>query len=222
MNKYIQYGCGWSAPEGWTNFDSSPTLRFERIPLIGQLYTKNETRFPDNVKYGDVVRGLPIENGEASGIYASHILEHLSRADFETALSNVFNMLKSGGVLRLIVPDLEGRARHYIESLGENKKQSANDEFMQSTYLGKQVRPRSILAFIREYLGANSHLWMWDQHSIKQALQAHGFTNIRRCDFNDCHDEMFTKVEEETRFYWTPKDGDTERKRECAFEAIRP
>ncbi len=41
----VQYGCGWSAPFSWRNFDASLTLRFERLPLIGHLYTKNESRF---------------------------------------------------------------------------------------------------------------------------------------------------------------------------------
>ncbi|CAO5043555.1 MULTISPECIES: hypothetical protein [Microcystis] len=30
-SKYVQYGCGWSAPSQWRNFDASPTLRFERM-----------------------------------------------------------------------------------------------------------------------------------------------------------------------------------------------
>ena len=48
----IHYGCAWCAPESWDNFDASPTLLFERIPLIGRLYTKNENRFPENVNLG--------------------------------------------------------------------------------------------------------------------------------------------------------------------------
>ena len=45
LKKYVQYGCGFSAPEQWLNFDASPTLRFERLPIIGSLYTKNKSDF---------------------------------------------------------------------------------------------------------------------------------------------------------------------------------
>ncbi|MCI5142460.1 MAG: methyltransferase type 11, partial [Candidatus Electrothrix sp. ATG1] len=31
--QFIHYGCGLSAPESWLNFDASPTLRLQRIPL---------------------------------------------------------------------------------------------------------------------------------------------------------------------------------------------
>ncbi len=87
-SKYIQYGCGWSASSQWRNFDASPTLRFERMPFIGRLYTKNQFRFPCNVEYGDIVKGLPIEPDSCLGAYCSHILEHLSLSDFRTALRN--------------------------------------------------------------------------------------------------------------------------------------
>jgi len=65
---YVQYGCGSSAPEGWLNFDASL-----RVPLgiRGKV-------FPRNVRYGDIVRGLPIKDGTAKAVYASHILEHLT------------------------------------------------------------------------------------------------------------------------------------------------
>jgi hypothetical protein len=64
---YMQYGCGWSAPTAWENFDASPTLRFERIPVLGRLYTKNARRLPENIRYGDIVRGLPIPAKSCNG-----------------------------------------------------------------------------------------------------------------------------------------------------------
>lgn len=38
---YVNYGCGFTAPKEWTNFDASPTLLWERIPVIGKMYPKN-------------------------------------------------------------------------------------------------------------------------------------------------------------------------------------
>ncbi len=97
VRNYLQYGCGWSAPKGWRNFDASPTLRFERLPLIGRLYTRNSQRFPENVEYGDIVKGLPVAEESFHGVYCSHVLEHLSLADFRTALINTWRILKGGG-----------------------------------------------------------------------------------------------------------------------------
>jgi len=50
--KYVQYGCGFSAAESWRNFDALLTLYFERLPVIGKLYTKNNLRFPAMLSLG--------------------------------------------------------------------------------------------------------------------------------------------------------------------------
>ncbi|HEX6859864.1 MAG TPA: hypothetical protein VF138_06660, partial [Caulobacteraceae bacterium] len=60
---YVQYGCGLSAPDGWLNFDASPTLRLQRLPLVGRLLTRGRVRFPEAVRYGDITRGLPLADG---------------------------------------------------------------------------------------------------------------------------------------------------------------
>lgn len=107
---YVQYGCGFSAGDGWLNFDASPTLRIEKIPFFGKIasvaLSGNSDRFPESVRYGDIRKGPLVPAGTADGIYASHVLEHLSLVDFRKALANTYLMLADGGVFRLIVPDL--------------------------------------------------------------------------------------------------------------------
>ena len=104
---YVQYGCGFSAPAEWVNFDASMTLRWERMPIAGRMFTKNSARFPSNVRCGDIVKGLPISDGSCRGVYASHVLEHLAQEDFHKALENTKRILTGGGLFRLVVPDLE-------------------------------------------------------------------------------------------------------------------
>ncbi|MEX0828039.1 MAG: hypothetical protein WD005_03710, partial [Haliea sp.] len=51
----VNYGCGLSAPTGWVNLDASPTLRLQRVFLIGKICSRmSNTKFPENVDYGDV------------------------------------------------------------------------------------------------------------------------------------------------------------------------
>lgn len=195
-NLYVQYGCGLSAPVGWLNFDASPTLRFERIPLIGRLYTMNVERFPTNVRYGDIVKGLPIEAGSCRGIYCSHILEHLALDDCDRALANTFRYLQRGGTFRMVVPDLEQLCRDYLS----DSSSTAAHRFMEVSYLGRKQRPRGIIGLIKERLGNSAHLWMWDERSMVEKLKEHGFTQIRRCTFGDAADQKFREVEEKLRF----------------------
>src|SRR5262249_12511224 len=165
MATYVQYGCGLSCPDGWINFDASPTLRLQRLPLLGALFRRGDTLFPDKVRYGDIAAGLPIADGTADGVYASHVLEHLASDDFWTALENTFRLLKPGGLFRLVVPDLDVRARTYVEKLGRGDAE-ANSWFMRTSALGAETRKHGAVAMLRAALGHNAHLWMWDAQSM--------------------------------------------------------
>lgn len=197
MNReYVNYGCGYSAPAQWQNFDASPTLRFERIPLIGKIYTKNSSRFPENVRFGNIVDGLPIPNESCKGIYCSHILEHLSLEDCRSALKNTYKILKSKGYFRLVMPDLEYSVNKYINDPSSN----ASLVFLKETSLGKERRNLGLTGFALEWLGNSQHLWMWDYRSISQELKNIGFIDIRRAQFGDASDPMFKDVEDESRW----------------------
>jgi hypothetical protein len=178
------------------NFDASPTLRFERIPIVGRLYTKNERRFPRNVLYGDVVRGLPIPPESCQGIYCSHVLEHLALDDLDLALSNTFSYLEKGGCFRLVVPDLERLARTYLA----DDSAIASIRFMEDSCLGTTRRRRGVVEFLTEWLGSSRHLWMWDERSLGSKLREHGFVDVRRAGFGDADDPRFTEVEDRARF----------------------
>jgi predicted SAM-dependent methyltransferase len=207
---YVQFGCGLSAPEGWRNFDASPTLRIERLPLIGRMYRRNAVRFPQGVEFGDICKGLPVPTGSCAGVYASHVLEHLSFNDFHLALDETFRILRAGGIFRIIVPDLYAVARAYVSG-HENRETGASHEFMRASHLGLASRPRGIGRVLRAAFGNSAHLWMWDELSLAEALGEHGFAHVRRFEFGDSKDPAFLKVEEVSRFY-----------RACAMQAVKP
>jgi hypothetical protein len=195
---YVQYGSGYSAPQGWLNFDASLTLRFERVPVVGRLYTRNSSRFPEATTYGDVVAGLPIPTGSCRGVYASHVLEHLTLADCRSALRETRRILQAGGIFRLIVPDLRIFAARYVAA--DLSDADASHRFMEETYLGTHSRPSSLSERASAILGRSRHLWMWDEASLAAELRLAGLTEIRRATFGDSPDEMFQAVEEEHRF----------------------
>ncbi|MGZ8160719.1 MAG: class I SAM-dependent methyltransferase, partial [Methylobacter sp.] len=169
---------------------------FERLPLVGRLYTKNETRFPDNVEYGDIVKGLPMAPNSCKGVYCSHVLEHLSLNDFKVALDNTYKILQPDGIFRLVLPDLEYSVKQYLS----DSKNDAVYSFMRETYLGLENRPHNLKDFIVSWLGNSKHLWMWDYKAISQELLNAGFIEVRRASFGDSLDAMFLSVEEKSRW----------------------
>jgi len=193
---YVQYGCGLCAPESWINYDASPTLLIQKIPLLGTVILSGRDRFPENIRYGNIVKGLSLPPSSCDGIYASHVLEHLSLEDFRTALKNTFHLLKPGGIFRLVVPDLEIAINNYTRS----DNSDAAIHFMQQTSLGLESQKHGIEGFLRSWLGHSRHLWMWDYKGLYSELDNAGFDLIKRCYFGDCSDTEFNNVEEQERF----------------------
>jgi SAM-dependent methyltransferase len=184
--------------------------------VIGKFFRRGAIIFADDVRFGDIVKGLPVTDGSAEGVYASHVLEHLSLADFWAALDNTFRLLKPGGIFRLVIPDLEIRAQKYLEKLNAGDAE-ANIWFMRTTNLGLEHRKRGVEAWARGVFGNSAHLWMWDERSMTAALEKVGFTGVRRCSFGDSQDEAFRLVEDAGRFF-----DDNAGLEECAMEAIKP
>ena len=198
---YVQFGSGLSCPEGWQNLDVSPRLRVERLPIVGSLIRAgNMSLFPAKTRFGDIVKGLPIENGTVDGVYSSHVLEHLPHQDMKIALQNTFKMLKTDGVLRLIVPDLQWRAQEYLDRY-QDEDPNGSFNFMRKSHLGIEARSQGVSPRLREILGNSAHLWMYDQYSMATELKEAGFSKIHRCEMGDSGIPEFSLVEDESRFF---------------------
>jgi SAM-dependent methyltransferase len=196
---YVQFGCGLCAPTSWRNFDASPTLRWEKVPLVGKLSLRNKNRFPENVAYGDIVNGLPLLPCSCAGIYASHVLEHLSLEDSRRALANTLSYLIPGGVFRLVVPDMERLCRDYLAAL-EAGNRDAVMRLMENSGLGQKERPKKVMGKVVHVFGNSAHRWMWDYAALSLELEKTGFVDLRRCQCADCADPAFSEVEDPARF----------------------
>ena len=195
----VQYGCGLTAPEGWLNFDASPTLYLQKIPVLS-FWAKRKVDFPKNVLFGNILAGLPgIKNGTCDAVFCSHVLEHLSLEDFHLALRQTYDLLKPGGIFRAVLPDLAFHARNYLKEKESNPNASVH--FLQATMLGVEVRKKKWLEKLISLWGNAEHLWMWDHESFEVALRNAGFTSIRRCEYGDSADKDFSNVEQEGRFW---------------------
>jgi predicted SAM-dependent methyltransferase len=59
------------------------------------------------VRECNVVEGVPLPDASCDAVYNAAVLEHLTPAQAERFLRECHRLLKSGGVLRVGVPDLE-------------------------------------------------------------------------------------------------------------------
>lgn len=119
MKKYMKnlnFGAGNPA-EGWLNLDSSPFFLlpqyFHRILLLLRISDRSKYFISYNYQYFQfaVNKNLPFKKNSLDTIYSSHVQEHLSVLENTFFFEEAHRILKKGGILRIIVPDLEKKIR---------------------------------------------------------------------------------------------------------------
>lgn len=102
----VNLGCGpvFVESPSWLNLDFSPTS--------------------SAVRQANLLSRLPLADATATLVYSSHFLEHVPRAVVPALLAECLRVMQPGGVLRLVVPDLENMAREYLA----NREAGAHDK----------------------------------------------------------------------------------------------
>jgi hypothetical protein len=196
---YIQFGCGTCAPTTWLNFDAGPAFWIQKnLPFLKPALIRRG--FPDypakNIRYGNVITGLPIPRESARAVYCSHVLEHLALDEFRQTLRNVHSYLVPGGTFRAVQPDLEWLAKAYVSSTDSE----AASRFMFDSVLGVREQKIGMKGALKLLFGRSAHLWMWDFKNIARELEAAGFVEIRRAQCHDNPEPRFRDVEEFDRW----------------------
>lgn len=94
---FVNLGCGGCFHPDWVNFD-----------FVSQS---------SHVIQHDLRTRLPLDDGSCAVVYHSHVLEHFARAFAPLFLQECYRVLAPGGLLRVVVPDLETIARLYLMNL---------------------------------------------------------------------------------------------------------
>jgi predicted SAM-dependent methyltransferase len=93
----LNFGCGGAFHPEWVNLDAAPA--------------------DPRVTAHDLRRGFPFSAGSFDAAYGSHVLEHLEPDAASRLLRDCHRILRPGGILRIVVPDLEAIARLYLDFL---------------------------------------------------------------------------------------------------------
>ncbi len=95
--KMLNLGCGATFHEDWVNIDF--------------------TDQGGKVLAYDLRLGIPFVDNSFDVVYHSHILEHMPKAWGEFFLEECYRVLRPGGLLRVVLPDLENITRNYLDCL---------------------------------------------------------------------------------------------------------
>jgi predicted SAM-dependent methyltransferase len=120
----LNLGCGSTTHPRWVNIDQIPG---------------------PHVRLHDLRHGIPYSDSVADVCYSSHVIEHMSPDGARAFVGEQHRVLKPGGIIRAVVPDLEVICRNYcaiLESLPGDGLEFRYDYTMLELY-DQTVRSRS-------------------------------------------------------------------------------
>ena len=190
----VNLGCGPFAPPGWLNVDGSWNAWFTHhkylrraLELVGVINASNQgADWQVSPLVHDLSKPLPFADNSVSAIYASHVLEHLYRNRAMALLSECKRVLKPGGILRLVVPDLHAMVVEYLNSKNNGSSKSAADNLNEKLAF-RPPAPRAGIGFVRFYhlwKDFHSHKWMYDSESLSICLESAGFHQVAQMELN--------------------------------------
>jgi predicted SAM-dependent methyltransferase len=175
----LHLGCGTHMLDGFLNIDIADITAFK------------------SVNYGslglyDLRRGLDLQNDSINFICNSHFLEHLSIKDGYHFLSECYRVLRPGGILRIVVPNIPLSCKAYVEgsifSLFDSHPK--NEEIYKvMPRAGKKIRGTDCLNFaVYDTGGEFGHKAIYDFETLRGLLIEIGFTKILPSEFDSSTD----------------------------------
>jgi SAM-dependent methyltransferase len=203
----LNLGSSARVAPGWNNVDFSWLIRFSKHPHVSRLLHRvgvlstfryeRILRIDPHAIQWDLRRGIPFADKTFDGVYHSHVLEHIDRDAAPKFLAECFRVLKPGGILRVVVPDLEQLVQDYLRQI-DNMQCSQGDieELYRATeeIFDQMVRrvPKArigapwIVRIMETILVGDTeragilHRWMYDRFSLADLISRVGFSNVRQ------------------------------------------
>jgi len=170
-SRRLQLGSFTTVVPGWLNTDVTLHIAVSRLPgaaralraagrISASRYAEHEQGLFRRLYYLDATKPFPFADGTFDYVFTSHMLEHLHPADGAACVSEVHRVLRPGGLVRVVVPDLDYHVERYDPR-----------------------RPDDLLASIYSYEGRSrepSHRWWYNEHSLGDLFGRSGFATWTR------------------------------------------
>lgn len=176
----INLGCGLAVAPQWINIDGSLNALVANLPkffhkiayqLTGARSYYSEEEYcrllgHHAFVHHDLSFGIPFKDNTVSFVYSSHFLEHLFLKDAELLLKESWRVLKSGGIVRITVPNLAYAIKLYERGYKKEMLENYFFEKDDSCYYAR-------------------HKYMYDYSLLSEVLERAGFQGIHQCSFQE-------------------------------------
>jgi predicted SAM-dependent methyltransferase len=159
---FLQIGCGLNIAPGFVNVD------------------RHWSRGVDAC--WDITKGLPYSDASFRGVFTEHCLEHIAFDECASLLREIYRVMTSGGILRVIVPDGEHIIDYYVRIRAGADLAFPLDEQEYFTFTSTPMTE------VNRAFYCYGHRFMYDYETMKKLMEIAGFKSIARTAFRQGHD----------------------------------
>jgi len=164
----IEFGCGDKVKKGFVGCDVRPNPAIKYVCNCWEI-------------------DQYVEKDSVDEIFSRHMFEHLTFNQGKLALNSWYKILKSGGKIQLITPNLEYHAKQYLKFRNNKTQITPHIRHQKVSEFNHAIG--SIFGWQRDYEGGEFFVTnqMWDIHKsgydfemLSELINKTGFKNIER------------------------------------------
>lgn len=169
--KKINVGAGYDwFEEGWETLDNAPLngLKKKKWQHFGKCW---ETNLQDN--HYDI-------------LFTSHTLEHVPQFRIEQTFAEFNRILRVGGKIRVLVPNLKLAAQAYLKnnkSFFKYSEKYSDNLGIGGSFMRVMISPGhqtlAVNGDFSEVIGSYAHLYCFDFGIMKNLMEKYGFGNVK-------------------------------------------
>jgi len=151
--------------------------------------------FSDKADYeADFRYPLKIDDDSVDGIFTEHVLEHLTYDQVERLIKECYRILKPGGIIRIIVPDVSIFIEKYCLNDNDWFSQWEKYTFIESDDATRRNRrmisKMTAISFVTQEYG---HMSCWDFETLGIFLRGANFKNVEKTAFGKGSNQKLLK-----------------------------
>lgn len=168
--KNLHLGCGPNVLPGWLNCDG--------VPVPGAVYL-------------DCARPFPFSANIFDFIFAEHLIEHMDLPSIEAFLKECCRVLKPGGTVRIVTPNLDAFVRMIDRPGSEETRRYV--EWHRDRHGGDfSASPvRAVNSIFYEH----GHKFIMNESFLSGLLSGAGFSEMRPCKIGESETETLRRIE---------------------------
>jgi predicted SAM-dependent methyltransferase len=142
------------------------------------------TDWPPNVLLHDLIKRFPWPDRSVDVVDSSRTLEQLEKGIGERFIAESRRVLKPGGILRIVVPDLQRIVKEYESGQIESR------DFLVALGAHAPWAGNGKVRQIAALFSGSQHLYMYDEEALIRLMRVHGFDCHRAAPFDSAIEDI--------------------------------